>query len=64
MSLASLSQIAAAETRDTGRARWPVAVGACAIVALAAAIQARGGVNLDVAWFMTFAERTRQGARA
>lgn len=64
MSLASLSHIASAEPRATGRARWPVATGGCAIVAVAAAIQARGGVNLDVAWFMTFAERTLQGARA
>lgn len=64
MSLASLSNIASAEPRATGRARWPVVAGGCAIVAVAAATQARGGVNLDVAWFMTFAERTLQGARA
>jgi len=64
MSLASLSHIASAEPRAISRARWPVVAGACAIVAVAAAIQARGGVNLDVAWFMTFAERTLQGARA
>lgn len=64
MTLASFSHIASAEPRAISRARWPVAAGACAIVATAAAIQARGGVNLDVAWFMTFAERTLQGARA
>ncbi|MFO1137042.1 MAG: hypothetical protein U1E30_17830 [Rhodoblastus sp.] len=64
MSLASFSQIASTERRAASRARWPVFAGACAIVAIAAAIQARGGVNLDVAWFMTFAERVLQGARA
>lgn len=64
MSLASLSQIASTAPSAAGRARWSVAACACAIVAVAAAIQARGGVNLDVAWFMTFAERVLQGARA
>ena len=32
------------------------------ILAIAAFIQIRGGFNLDVSWFITFAERTFQGA--
>ena len=45
MSLASLSNIASAEPRATGRARWPVVAGGCAIVAVAAATGAAAAVS-------------------
>lgn len=62
MSLAfSHSGAAGASAQAKSRARWPALV---AIVVVAACVQALGGLDLDVAWFMTFAERTLQGARA
>ena len=65
MSLASShSPVASAAPRAEGRVRWLTPLAIFAVLAAAAGVQAWGGLNLDVAWFMTFAERTLQGARA